>query len=101
MELQAEPLEYTQALDNLHLDIVLQLLQAGADVQAETAQVRHAAMLRISVLLLASHKLLEDMIVLQHKQHQPLHMHIKCMLKHEAMQPNPAVVSMFSVHMPR
>ena len=80
--LQDDPLEYTQALDNLHLDIILQLLQAGADVQAVTAQVRPAAMLCISALVLSSHKLLEDMVVL-HKQ--PWHTHSRRMLKQEAV----------------
>ena len=47
---------YPEALDNLHLDIVWQLLQAGADVKAVAAQVRPAAMLCIYALLLASRK---------------------------------------------
>ena len=55
MQLQEEMLGYGEALDNLHLDIVLQLLQAGADVQAITAQVKPAVMLCISAVSLSSH----------------------------------------------
>ena len=56
MQLKDDMLEYPEALDNLHLNIVLQLLQAGADVQAVTAQVRPAALLCISALLLSFQK---------------------------------------------
>ena len=77
LQLHDEMLGNEDALDNLHLDIVLQLLQAGADVQAVTAQVRPAAMLQICALLLSSHKLSEDMVLQQHMQ--PLHVHVCCL----------------------
>lgn len=88
MQLQEEMLGYEEALDNLHLDIVLQLLQAGADVEAVTAQVRPAAMICISAVSLSSHKRLGDMLILQHiycmqvhtsmQYVQPSHVHICC-----------------------
>ena len=46
---------YEEALDNLHLHIVLQLLKGGADVKAVAAQVRPAALLCISALLPSGH----------------------------------------------
>lgn len=49
-------LEYEEAVDNLQLDVVLQLLTAGADVEAVTAQVRPAGMLWICAMLPSSHK---------------------------------------------
>ena len=72
---------YQDALDNLHLDIVLQLLQVGADVQAvATAQVRPRAMLCISASLHCCHqattiKVFVIMVILQHMQ--PRHMHTR------------------------
>ncbi len=64
MQLQDNMLEDSEALDTLHN--VLQLLQAGADMQTVPEQVRPAAVLCISALLLSSHKCLQDMIILQH-----------------------------------
>lgn len=57
MQCDDDMLDYEETLDNLHLDIVLQLMQAGADVQAVTAQVRPAALLCICALLPSSCKL--------------------------------------------
>ena len=57
MQCDDDILDYEEALDNLHLDIVLQLLQAGGDVKAVTAQVRPAALLFICALLPSSCKL--------------------------------------------
>lgn len=53
MQWEDGSLEYIDALNNLHWDIVWQLLQAGGDVQAVTAQVRPAAMLCMCALLLS------------------------------------------------
>ena len=64
-------LDYPEALDNLHPDIVLQMLQAGADVQAVTAQVRPAGMPCICALC----QVYEDMTIRPHMQ--LLHMHVQ------------------------
>ena len=72
MQSKADMLKYSEALDNLHMDIVLQL-QAGADVKAVAAQVRPAAMLCISAVLLSRRKLFQDKVLLQHMQPSDMH----------------------------
>ena len=74
MQSKDDMLKYSEALDNLHMDIVLQLLQAGADVKAVAAEVRPAAMPCICALLLSHRKLFQDKVTLQHMQ--PSHMHV-------------------------
>lgn len=76
MQLQGDLLEYEEALDNLHLDIVMQLLKGGADVQAVTSQVRPDGMLCISALLPSSCMLLEDMVLGTLQPIQPSLLHV-------------------------